>query len=94
MMQIDSGTERASVAWSEETMYSPSNSIPGSALTTEPVATIKWGALTCVAPTTTVFRSLSRPFPAMTSILFFFIRNWTPLYSWPTTASRRVAIRG
>ncbi len=94
MITIDSGTLFASVALSEETMYSPSNSTPGSPFTTDPVATISCGALTWVAPTETVLRSFSRPLPAMTSILFFFMRNWTPLYSWFTTASRRVAIFG
>ena len=79
MITIDSGTLLASVALSEETMYSPSNSIPGRSLTTDPVATMSWGALTWVAPTETVLRSLIRPLPATTSILFFFIRNWTPL---------------
>src|SRR6266849_2031453 len=38
MMTIDSGTLAATVAWSDETMYSPSNSMPGRAFTTEPAA--------------------------------------------------------
>ena len=79
MMQIDSGTLVASVAWSDEMISSPSNSRPGSVLTVDPVATIRFLARSCLAPISIVLRSRSRPLPATTSILFFFIRNWTPL---------------
>ncbi len=79
MMQIDSGTVVASVAWSDEMMYWPSNSRPGSVLTVEPVATTRCLALICFAPTSSVLPSRTLPLPAITSILFFFMRYWTPL---------------
>ena len=94
MMQIDSGTLSERVRWSDETMYWPSNSMPGSDFTVEPLATIRFLALICCAPTSMVPRSRMRPLPATTSTLFFFIRYCTRLNSWFTTASRRAAIRG
>ena len=79
MMQMDSGTLVARTALSDETMYSPSSAIPGSVLTVEPVATMRFFAFTSLPSASIVLRSRIRPLAWTTSILFFFIRYWTPL---------------
>ena len=74
MMQIDSGTVFATTALSDETMNWPSRSRPGSVLTTEPVATMRFLAWTSFPFASIVLRSRRRPLAWTTSILFFFMR--------------------
>jgi len=88
------GTLWKLMAWSEETIVSPSNFMNGSSTGVEPVAMTMFFAVNCWSPTVTVLPETKEAAPVMTVILRALASWETPPTSLVTTASfflRRVA---
>ena len=82
------------IAWSEVITTLPSTLANGSSIGTEPIAKQMCSAVTVVSlPSASVTerwcRSINSPVPAMTVILFFFIKKSMPLINSMTTPSLR-----
>ncbi len=91
-MTIDSGSSGSVSASRDETTWRPSMGMNGISRGRAPVARMTAPASYEVPSTSTVWGEVSRPCPAMNSMLFFLSRNCTPLFIVEATVLSRATI--